>query len=83
MQDNLHNLATQLGTFEGEIVGFSGDPLLCERLHEMGLHQGLSLKVVGRAPWQGPWLVQFHTTHLALRVEEAKCPVLILKSHNQ
>lgn len=83
MQDSLHQLATKFGNIEGEIVGFSGDQKICERLHEMGLYQGLSLRVIGRAPWGGPWLVQFHTTSLALRAEEAECPILVMKSKNQ
>ncbi len=82
MQASLHQLATEYGLFEGEIVGFSGDDAICERLHEMGLHQGIVLKVVGRAPWKGPWLVQFKMTCLALRIEEAECPVLKLIQKN-
>ncbi len=80
MQGSLHQLATEFGELEGEIIGFSGDLLICERLREMGLHQGAQIKVVGRAPWRGPWLVQFKQVCLALRTEEAECPILKLTS---
>jgi len=80
MQGNLHQLALKLGEFEAEVIGFDGDPLVCERLHEMGLHQGINLKVIGRAPWKGPWLVHFKNTCLALRTEEATCPLLKITS---
>ncbi len=82
MQGSLHTLASELGKLEGEIIGFSGDQAVCERLHEMGLHQGVVLKVVGRAPWKGPWLVQFKTTCIALRIEEAACPIIKLIQKN-
>ena len=78
MQGSLHQLALELGELKGEIIEFSGDPLLCERLREMGLHQGVRLTVIGRAPWKGPWLVQFKQVCVALRAEEAECPIVKL-----
>jgi len=78
MQGSLHQLALELGELEGEIIEFSGDSLICERLREMGLHQGVRLAVIGRAPWRGPWLVQFKHVCVALRPEEAECPILKL-----
>lgn len=58
------------------IQGFSGDPLVIERLKEMGLHQGLELEPVGRAPFGGPLLFRFGSTVLALRTEEAACTLI-------
>ena len=58
------------------IVGFSGEPLVSERLKEMGLHQGLEIEMIGRAPFGGPILFQFGNTVLALRIEEAECAII-------
>ena len=59
-----------------EIVDFKGDVNLCERLHEMGLHRGQKIRFVGRAPLRGPLLIQFGTSFLALRAEEAQCTLI-------
>ncbi|RYZ84012.1 MAG: ferrous iron transport protein A [Proteobacteria bacterium] len=59
-----------------EITDFAGQPTLCERLHEMGLHRGQSIRTVGRAPLRGPLLIQFGTSLLALRAEEAACTLI-------
>lgn len=56
-----------------EITGFEGEQVYRERLHEMGLRVGTQILVLGRAPFQGPLLVRFHTSFLALRSEEAAC----------
>lgn len=55
------------------LVGFAGEPLTIERLHEIGLYQGLELVYLGRAPFRGPVLIQFENTCFALRPEEAQC----------
>ena len=65
-------LTEKSNRFEAEIIGFEGDPLLHERLFEMGLALGLTLKVLGRAPFKGPWVVQWNMTMVALRQEEAE-----------
>ncbi|MFS4459801.1 FeoA family protein [Bdellovibrio sp. HCB2-146] len=59
-----------------EITGFDGDELYRERLHEMGLRKGMLLTILGRAPFNGPLLVRFHTSFLALRNEEAACTLI-------
>ena len=59
--------------FEFEIMDLKGDLQTCERLYEMGLHKGLKVNLVGRAPFMGPWLIQFGSTTIALRDNEAKC----------
>lgn len=56
-----------------EIIGFAGEDIFRERLHEMGLRVGTTLKILGRAPFGGPLLVRFNTSFLALRNEEAAC----------
>ena len=62
-----------------EIVGFEGDELYRERLHEMGLRKGLLLTILGQAPFNGPLLVRFQTSFLALRKEEAACTIVTPK----
>lgn len=62
-----------------EIIGFSGEDMFSERLHEMGLHVGTILTILGRAPFGGPLLVRFDTSFLALRNEEAVCTTVKLK----
>lgn len=59
-----------------KIAGFCGEPDKIERLKEMGLHQGLELSYVGRAPLKGPLLFRFGNTVLALRLEEALCALI-------
>jgi len=59
-----------------EVVGFCGEPLLIERLKELGFHQGLKLQLVGQAPFGGPQLYRFGNTVLALRYEEAACTLI-------
>lgn len=58
------------------ITDFTGAPDICERLHEMGLHKGLAIKLLGRAPLRGPLLIQFGTSFIALRAEEAQCTLI-------
>jgi ferrous iron transport protein A len=59
-----------------EILGFHGENAICERLLEMGLHKGLQIKLLGRAPLRGPLLIQFGTSFIALRAEEASCTLI-------
>lgn len=56
-----------------EIISFQGEPVFCERLHELGLGIGTKLKIMGRAPFGGPLLVRYNTSFLALRSDEALC----------
>lgn len=56
-----------------KVQSFSGDSLTQERLREMGLFPGLEIKALGQAPFAGAYLIQFGSTILALRPEEAQC----------
>lgn len=56
-----------------EIIGFEGEDLIVERLHELGLRQGSIIAVVGQAPFGGPIILKKLNSFLALRKEEAKC----------
>ncbi len=59
-----------------EILAIQGEKFICERLQEMGLHKGLKISLLGRAPLQGPLLIQFGTSFIALRAEEAACTLI-------
>lgn len=69
------NLSQQLTSTETqfEITALSGDDILVERLHELGLHQGSVVSVIGRAPFGGPIIIKKSNSFLALRKEEAQC----------
>ena len=58
-----------------KIQGFVGDPVIVERLKEMGFYPGLEIELVGRAPFGGPLIFRFGNTVLALRNEEAECAI--------
>ncbi len=69
---NLSDKAIKKGA-QVEITEFLGTEVVCERLHEMGLRRGMQLQILGRAPFGGPLLVQFQTSVIALRADEAAC----------
>lgn len=50
-----------------------GEPGLAKRLREMGFHTGCEVRILGRAPFNGPFVVQLHDSVLALRRAEAEC----------
>jgi len=56
-----------------KITGVTGDGILSRRLREMGFHTGCEVRVLGRAPFQGAFVVQLHDSVLALRQAEAEC----------
>lgn len=68
-----NELFKKQGKCEAEIMGFQGDEILRERFFEMGLLLGAHLRILGKAPFHGPWIIQLNTTLLALRDEEAQC----------
>lgn len=55
------------------IADVIGDPGLTRRLREMGFHSGCVIRILGRAPFNGPFVVQLHDSVLALRSAEAEC----------
>lgn len=46
---------------------------LTRRLREMGFHSGCTVRVLSRAPFNGPYLVLLHDSVLALRAAEVAC----------
>jgi ferrous iron transport protein A len=55
------------------IAGVTGEAVLTRRLREMGFHTGCEVRILGRAPFNGPFVVQLHDSVLALRLAEAEC----------
>jgi ferrous iron transport protein A len=55
------------------IADVIGEPGLTRRLREMGFHTGCEVRVIGRAPFNGPFVIQLHDSVLALRLAEAEC----------
>ena len=55
------------------IADVTGEPGLTRRLREMGFHTGCEVRLLGRAPFRGPFVVQLHDSVLALRSAEAEC----------
>jgi len=56
-----------------KIARLAGDDGLTKRLREMGFHSGCEVRILGRAPFNGPLVVQLHDSVLALRTAEAEC----------
>ncbi len=55
------------------IANIVGEPGLARRLREMGFHIDCTVRLLGRAPFNGPLIVQLHDSVLALRSAEAEC----------
>ena len=72
----LNYIQTHSASGNLQITDFVGAAAICERLHEMGLHKGQKITLVGRAPLNGPLLIQFGTSFIALRAEEAQCTLI-------
>ncbi len=50
-----------------------GPPVVVERLYEIGFLPGETIRVLGRAPFGGPWIVEVRGVTVALRQSEAEC----------
>jgi len=59
--------------FEGSITKLEGDPSVVARLRELGFIRGEAVKVVGRAPFGEPILIEIRGSTVALRRSEAAC----------
>lgn len=58
---------------EALILSLEGDQEIIERLEEMGMSVGRSVRVLRRMPLGGPFVVQAGTIFIALRENEAEC----------
>lgn len=55
------------------IVEVLGDPIVVERLLEIGFTPGEEISILGRTLLSGPMIIQVRDTTVALRQEEAQC----------
>ena len=59
--------------FEGFIKEIAGDPVLVERLYEIGFAPGESIELQSKVLFGDPIVVSIRGTSIALRKEEAQC----------
>lgn len=59
-----------------EVVDLQGDNEISERIRELGISQGSTIKIVRTTPFGGPSLIQTRSTLIALREEEMACLTL-------
>lgn len=50
-----------------------GPALVVERLYEIGFLPGETIRVYGKIPFGGPWLIGVRGVTIALRPSEAEC----------
>ncbi len=55
------------------ILRIEGDPVVCERLFEMGFTPNEEIEIQHQLMWNGPLIVSVRSTRVALRISEAKC----------
>lgn len=60
----------------GSVIGMKGDSDIISRLFDLGIYKGVSIEVLGKAPFGGPYLVKAGMTLLALRESEAQCLII-------
>lgn len=63
---------------EHRIVGVQGDPLIVERLLEMGFAPGEVVNIRNQMMFSGPFIIEVQGTAVALRQEEAMCVQVLL-----
>jgi Fe2+ transport system protein FeoA len=62
------------------IVALDGEKEVIERLEEMGMGCGRTVRVLRKMPMGGPYVVQAGTIFIALRENEASCVTVGKKS---
>lgn len=67
------SLDKQTKGFQGPIERIVGDPVIVERLHELGFVEGEKVRIHSKLGLGEPIIVEVQTAKLALRNEEAKC----------
>ena len=63
------------------ILRIEGDPVVCERLFEMGFTPNEEIEIQHQLMWNGPLIVSVRSTRVALRISEAQC-VQIQPTHS-
>jgi ferrous iron transport protein A len=57
----------------GSVLSLSGEPLLRERLAELGFTPGTVVRIVRKAPLGDPLHVRVRSGSFAIRADEARC----------
>ncbi len=55
------------------VAELQGDPEIVRRLQDLGFLPGVEVTLVGRAPFQGPFLVRVQSGTVAMRQTEIEC----------
>ncbi len=55
------------------ILRIQGDPMICDRLSEMGFCPNEEIEIHRQLLWKGPLIVSVRGSQVALRVSEAQC----------
>lgn len=58
------------------IVKIEGDPVICDRLFEIGFSPDEEIEVQQQLLWNGPLVVEVRGGHVALRESEAQCIII-------
>jgi ferrous iron transport protein A len=69
----MKSLADQKTNVEFSIQSLEGDPIVVSRLRELGFICGERVKLVGRAPFGDPLIIEIRGSTVALRKREAQC----------
>ncbi len=73
LEKTLANLESES---EVAVLRLKGDTRLVSRLRELGFIVGEKVRIVGRAPFGEPILVEIRGATVALRESEARCVLL-------
>lgn len=76
----MKTLADFTQKMEGIVEDLEGDSILTQRLRELGIHRGVPVRMLGQAPFKGPFLYQIHNSVIALRRREAECVKVKVKA---
>ena len=55
------------------ILKIEGDPVVCDRLFEIGFSPDEEIEIQQQLLWNGPLIVEVRGGHVALRESEAQC----------
>jgi ferrous iron transport protein A len=75
--------STLLDAVKGKIVKvlkIEGDPVVCDRLFEIGFSPNEEVEISQQLLWNGPMIVSVRGGHVALRKSEAECVIIQTQS---
>jgi Fe2+ transport system protein FeoA len=69
----INPLQGRLAGSEWLLQGIEGPAVLVERLYEIGFLPGERIRLHGKIPLGGPWLIEVRGMTVALRENEVRC----------